>query len=73
MASLFSLCPHCAECPEVVITDEGVTIKETANVVRLRSLMSEIRAAPRKHDGWWPGKFLVGKVNPRKRQSSGVL
>ena len=31
----FTLCPHCTECPEVVITDEGVTIGEDANTVRL--------------------------------------
>jgi hypothetical protein len=31
----FSLCPLCTECPEVVITDEGVTIGEDANTVRL--------------------------------------
>lgn len=31
----FSLCPHCTECPEVVITSEGVTIGEAANTVRL--------------------------------------
>jgi hypothetical protein len=30
-----SLCPHCTECPEVVISDEGVTIGEDANIVRL--------------------------------------
>ena len=31
----FSLCPDCAACPEVEITDEGVTIGERANAVRL--------------------------------------
>ena len=32
----FSLCPLCTECPEVMITDEGViTIGEDANTVRL--------------------------------------
>lgn len=31
----FSLCPLCTECPEVVITDEGVTIGEDANTVKL--------------------------------------
>ena len=31
----FTLCPHCTECPEVTITDEGVTIGEDANTVRL--------------------------------------
>ena len=31
----FTLCPHCNECPEVEITDEGVTIGEDANIVRL--------------------------------------
>jgi len=30
-----TLCPHCTLCPEVVITDEGVTIGEDANTVRL--------------------------------------
>ena len=30
-----TLCPLCTECPEVVITDEGVTIGEDANTVRL--------------------------------------
>ena len=29
------LCPLCTECPEVVITDESVTIGEGANTVRL--------------------------------------
>ncbi|MGH7098893.1 MAG: hypothetical protein ACREE4_14690 [Stellaceae bacterium] len=31
----FTLCPLCAECPEVEITDESVTIGEAANTVRL--------------------------------------
>ena len=31
----FSLCPLCEACPEVVITDEDVTIGEKANTVRL--------------------------------------
>ena len=31
----FTLCRHCTECPEVVITDQGVTIGEDANTVRL--------------------------------------
>ena len=31
----FALCPLCAACPEIVITDEGVTIGEDANTVRL--------------------------------------
>ena len=30
-----TLCPLCTECPEVVITDEDVTIGEDANTVRL--------------------------------------
>jgi hypothetical protein len=30
-----SLCPLCGECPEVEITDQGVTIGEDANIVRL--------------------------------------
>jgi len=47
MASLFSPCSHCTECPELVITDTGEMIKETADIVRLRSLMSETRVAPR--------------------------
>ena len=29
------LCPACTACPEVEITDEGVTIGEDANTVRL--------------------------------------
>jgi len=31
----FSLCPACTACPEVVMSDEGVTIGEDANAVRL--------------------------------------
>ena len=31
----FTLCPLCTECPEVVITDQQVTIGEDANMVRL--------------------------------------
>ena len=31
----FTLCPLCTECPEVVITDQEVTIGEDANTVRL--------------------------------------
>ena len=31
----FTLCPHCNECPEVEITNQGVTIGEDANTVRL--------------------------------------
>jgi sarcosine oxidase delta subunit len=30
-----SLCPHCTECPEIEITDHGVTIGEDENTVRL--------------------------------------
>jgi hypothetical protein len=30
-----TLCPNCTLCPEVVITDEGVTIGEDTNTVRL--------------------------------------
>ena len=30
-----TLCPNCTLCPEVVITDEGVTIGEDDNTVRL--------------------------------------
>jgi hypothetical protein len=30
-----TLCPLCTECPEVEITDQGVTIGEDANKVRL--------------------------------------
>ena len=30
-----TLCEHCDECPEVEITDQGVTIGEDANTVRL--------------------------------------
>jgi hypothetical protein len=31
----FTLCPHCTLCPEVAISDEGVTIGEDANTVTL--------------------------------------
>jgi sarcosine oxidase delta subunit len=31
----FTLCPACTACPEVEITDQGVTIGEDANTVRL--------------------------------------
>ena len=31
----FTLCPHCNECPEVEISDEGVRIGEDENTVRL--------------------------------------
>jgi sarcosine oxidase delta subunit len=31
----FTLCPHCTECPEVEITDQGVRIGEDANTVQL--------------------------------------
>ena len=34
-AKKFSLCPLCEACPEVAITDDGVTIGEDANTVRL--------------------------------------
>ena len=44
-ASLFSLNPHCTECPELVITDEGITIRENANTVRLRTLITDIGVA----------------------------
>jgi len=30
-----TLCPQCTLCPEVEITDQGVTIGEDANTVRL--------------------------------------
>ena len=31
----FTLCPACTACPEVEITDQGVTIGEDGNTVRL--------------------------------------
>lgn len=31
----FSLCPDCAACPEIEITDDGVRISEDANTVTL--------------------------------------
>lgn len=31
----YTLCPACTACPEVVITEEGVTMGEDANTVRL--------------------------------------
>jgi sarcosine oxidase delta subunit len=31
----FTLCSHCNECPEVEITDQGVSMGEDANTVRL--------------------------------------
>ena len=31
----YSLCPACTACPEVQITEQGVTIGEDANTVRL--------------------------------------
>jgi hypothetical protein len=31
----FTLCPACAACPEVEITDQGVRIGEEGNTVRL--------------------------------------
>ena len=33
--SKFTLCPACTACPEVEITDQGVTIGEGENTVRL--------------------------------------
>ena len=30
-----TLCPHCMQCPEVEISDQGVSIGEDANIVRL--------------------------------------
>src|SRR5215471_6087609 len=46
MASLFSPYPYCGECSEVEITDEGIKIAETADIVRLRHLMRESGANP---------------------------
>jgi hypothetical protein len=31
----FALCPNCTECPEVEITEQGVSIGEDTNIVRL--------------------------------------
>ena len=31
----YTLCPACTACPEVEITEQGVTIGEDANTVRL--------------------------------------
>ena len=31
----YTLCPACTACPQVEITDDGVTISEEANSVRL--------------------------------------
>ncbi len=36
METRYTLCPACDACPEVVITEEGVTIGEDGNLVRLR-------------------------------------
>lgn len=33
-----TLCPACGECPSVEITDEGVTIGEYENTVRLKHI-----------------------------------
>jgi len=30
-----TLCPNCSECPEVKITDQGVSIGEDQNIVKL--------------------------------------
>jgi len=30
-----TLCPNCSECPEVKITDQGVSIGEDQNIVEL--------------------------------------
>ena len=46
MASLFSPYPYCGECSEVEITDEGIKIAETVDIVRLRHLMRESGANP---------------------------
>ena len=35
-----TLCPECTECPEVEITEQGVTIGEDANTVRLLSVVT---------------------------------
>jgi hypothetical protein len=32
---VFSLCTVCEHCPELIITDNGVTIGEAGNIVRL--------------------------------------
>lgn len=44
-----TLCPQCGECPEVEISDQGVTIGEDANTVTLthaqwNDLVARIRA-----------------------------
>jgi hypothetical protein len=31
----FALCPSCTECPEVEITEQGVSIGEDTKIVRL--------------------------------------
>jgi hypothetical protein len=31
----FTLCPNCTECPEVEITEQGVSIGEDTNIVKL--------------------------------------
>lgn len=33
----YSLCPNCDSCPEVVVSDEEVSIGEPGNLVRLSS------------------------------------
>ena len=47
----FTLCPNCTECPEVVITDEAVTIGEDANTVWLcRAEWNELVALIKRGD-----------------------
>ena len=44
-----TLCPNCTECPEVEISDQGVTIGEEENTVRLtHAEWNELVAAVRR-------------------------
>ena len=51
-------------CPEVVITDEGITVRETADTIRLRQLITGIGVAPRRQL-WFQRARLVGLLFSR--------
>ena len=74
LASLLNPCPHCTECPEVEITYEGITIRETADAVRLRNLMTDVGVVPgnrswfRETGGW----SLLNVVRGRPRMCGDV-
>ena len=56
----FTLCPTCTACPEVEITDQGVTIGEAANTVRQRTCVAGEKRRTARGGGGSRSSFPLG-------------